>query len=72
MVRVYKSVRLAYEAKVWIDELIQKKERKIKELNQDNFLNTLEQTLLSKITPLLNGRICVKKWKKISKLSIPV
>ena len=38
MVRVYKSVRLAYEAKVWIDELIQNKERKIKELNQNNFL----------------------------------
>ena len=55
MVRVYKSVRLAYEAKVWIDELIQKKERKIKELNQDNFLNTLEQTLLSNHYDELNG-----------------
>ena len=55
MVRVYKTVRLAYEAKVWIDELIQKNERKIKELSQDNFLNTLEQTLLSNHYDELNG-----------------
>ena len=58
MVRVYKTVRLAYEAKVWIDELIQKKERKIKELSQDNFLNTLEQTLLSNHYDELNGISC--------------
>ncbi|MDS2549093.1 hypothetical protein RKU32_00560, partial [Streptococcus pneumoniae] len=55
MVRVYKSVRLAYEAKVWIDELIQNKERKIKELSQNNFLSTLEQTLLSNHYDELNG-----------------
>lgn len=43
---IYKSVRLAYEAKVWIDELF-----KIKNVNartkSNNFLSTLEQTLLS-------------------------
>lgn len=72
MVRVYKTVRLAYEAKVWIDELIQKNERKIKELSQDNFLNTLEQTLfnlkewkvsLSRLwTRLLRGKIpCLQR-----------
>ena len=55
VVRVYKTVRLAYEAKVWIDELIQNNERKIKELSQDNFLNTLEQTLLSNHYDELNG-----------------
>lgn len=58
MVRVYKTVRLAYGAKVWIDELIQKNERKIKELSQDNFLNTLEQTLLSNHYNELNGISC--------------
>lgn len=49
MTRVYKSVRLAYEAKVWIDELIQEKERKIQELNKEDFLINLKKHFL-KIT----------------------
>ncbi|HFI0577721.1 TPA: hypothetical protein ACGO28_000508 [Streptococcus suis] len=55
MTRVYKSVRLAYEAKVWIDELIQEKERKIQELNKEDFQNKLEQTLLATHFDDLNG-----------------
>ena len=55
MTRVYKSVRLAYEAKVWIDELIQEKERKIQELNKEDFQNKLEQTLLANHFDDLNG-----------------
>ncbi|BCP62602.1 TPA: hypothetical protein ACGOYL_001924 [Streptococcus suis] len=55
MTRVYKSVRLAYEAKVWIDELIQEKERKIQELNKVDFLDKLEKTLLTDHYNELNG-----------------
>ncbi|VRC35727.1 Uncharacterised protein [Streptococcus pneumoniae] len=55
MTRVYKSVRLAYEAKVWIDELIQEKERKIQELNKEDFLDKLEKTLLKNHYDELNG-----------------
>lgn len=55
MTRIYKSVRLAYEAKIWIDDLIQEKEQKIQKLNQINFLDTLEQTLMSNHYNELNG-----------------
>lgn len=55
MSKVYKSVRLAYEAKVWIDELIQEKERKIQELNKNDFLPKLEKTLLKNHFDELNG-----------------
>ncbi|HFI0830059.1 TPA: hypothetical protein ACGOX1_001938, partial [Streptococcus suis] len=47
--------RLAYEAKVWIDELIQEKERKIQELNKVDFLDKLEKTLLTDHYNELNG-----------------
>lgn len=55
MVRVYKTIRLAYEAKVWIDELILRRECELKEEIKNGLVNRLETDMQEFYTDLLNG-----------------
>lgn len=55
MARVYKTVRLAYETKVWIDKLILSREKKLKEEMKNGLVDRLETNMQDDYAELLNG-----------------
>ncbi|MGX7031147.1 hypothetical protein [Vagococcus zengguangii] len=58
MPRVNKTVRLAYETKLWIDELISKKELELREEINKGLIPKLEKHLFENSTDILNGVSC--------------
>ncbi|EEV29480.1 hypothetical protein [Enterococcus casseliflavus] len=55
MARVYKAVRLAYEAKIWIDKLIIHRERELKNELKNGLINKLETDMQEHYSDLLDG-----------------
>lgn len=58
MTRVNKTVRLAYETKLWIDELINIKELELREQVNNEFISSLEKQLFDRNPDILNGVSC--------------
>lgn len=58
MTRVNKTVRLAYETKLWIDELINIKELELREQVNNEFISSLEKQLFDRNPYILNGVSC--------------
>ncbi|EGO9794990.1 hypothetical protein DSM25_04680 [Enterococcus faecalis] len=58
MTRVNKTVRLAYETKLWIDELINYKELELREQMNDGLIQNLEKKLFDISPNVLNGISC--------------
>lgn len=58
MARVNKTVRLAYETKLWIDELINIKELELREEINNGIISKLEEDLFSINSEILNGVSC--------------
>ena len=55
MARVYKTIRLAYEAKIWIDQLILRRERELKEEIKIGLTDKLETDMQEHYGDLLDG-----------------
>lgn len=55
MGKTYKTVRLAYEAKVWINELISKRNEELQAAIRDDITIELEEELFDRHKDLLNG-----------------
>lgn len=55
MARIYKTVRLAYEAKVWLDELIRIREEDSQEKINNKLIAQLEKELFINHDNLLDG-----------------
>lgn len=55
MARVYKTIRLAHEAKIWIDQLIVRRERELKEEIKNGLLDKLETDIQNHYSELLDG-----------------
>lgn len=55
MARVYKTIRLAYEAKIWIDQLIVQRERELKEEIKNGLIEKLETDIQNHYSELLDG-----------------
>lgn len=54
--RVYKTVRLAYETKLWIEQLIVARNRELqKEIRENQLIDLLENSLFDANGELLNG-----------------
>lgn len=63
MVRVNKTVRLAYETKLWIDELINIKELELREEINKGIVSKLEEDLFSINSEILVASRIMCKWK---------
>lgn len=55
MARVYKTIRLAQKAKIWIDQLIVRRERELKEEIKNGLLDKLETDIQNHYSELLDG-----------------
>ncbi|WP_429975763.1 hypothetical protein [Enterococcus sp. DIV0086] len=55
MAKVYKTVRLAYETKIWIDKLIVYRERQLQVEIKNGLIKKLEEEIQSQFNELVNG-----------------
>lgn len=55
MTRVYKTVRLAYETKLWIDELIIYREKQLQSEIKKGIVNDLEAEMQEQFSDVLDG-----------------
>lgn len=55
MTRVYKTVRLAYETKLWIDELIIYREKQLQSEIKQGIVNDLEAKMQKQFSDVLDG-----------------
>ena len=55
MARVYKTVRLAYETRVWMDKLILTREQELKRQLKNGLTDKLETDMQEHYSDLLNG-----------------
>ncbi|GET13822.1 hypothetical protein SN4111_00840 [Ligilactobacillus agilis] len=69
MSKIYKTVRLAYSAKVWIDHLIVCRERELKEEIKNGLLDKLETDIQNNYSEILDG-ISINVILKVSAGSV--
>lgn len=55
MVKVYKTIRLAYETKIWLDKLIVYREKQLQVEIKNGLIKNLEMEIQSQFNELLNG-----------------
>ncbi|MFZ4854515.1 hypothetical protein ACOYX4_16140 [Enterococcus entomosocium] len=58
MARINKTVRLAHETKLWIDELVSIKELELREELSNGLISKLEESLFNTNKEVLNGISC--------------
>ena len=58
MARINKTVRLAHETKLWIDELVSIKELELREELSNGLISKLEESLFNTNEEILNGVSC--------------
>lgn len=59
MAKVYKTVRLAYETKIWIDKLIVYRERQLQVEIKNGLIKKLEEEIQSQFNELVNGSLSI-------------
>lgn len=55
MAKVYKTIRLAYETKIWLDKLIIYREKQLQTEVKNGLIKKLEKDVQSQFNELLNG-----------------